>query len=137
MEWTEDLAVGVKRIDDQHKELFTRINGLVDAIRTGKCKETIDGTIQFLAEYALSHFREEEQCMADHRYPEFSRHKAQHAIFMRALDDLKKQAAEPRVKGMSYDLSVETNKVVVDWIITHIMRIDKKLGAFLRTGEMS
>ena len=55
---------------------------------------------------------------------------------MRALDGIKKQAAEPRVRGMSYDLSVETNRVVVDWIITHIMSVDKKLGAFLQNKEL-
>jgi hemerythrin len=25
--------------------------------------------------------------------------------------------------------------VVVDWIISHIMRVDKKLGAFMQTKE--
>ncbi len=135
MEWTEDLAVGVKRIDEQHKELFRRINALVDAIRKSECKYTIDGTIQFLAEYAASHFGEEEGFMAEHHYPEFKQHRAQHEIFLRALDSLKRQAAEPRIKGSSYDLSVETNRVVVDWIIAHIMRVDKKLGAYLRRGE--
>jgi hemerythrin len=135
MEWTEDLSVGVKRIDDQHKELFRRISGLEDAIRKAECKYTIDGTIQFLAEYAVSHFGVEEQFMADHRYPEYEQHKTQHKIFLRALAELKKQAAERRIKGSSYDLSVETNRVVVDWIISHIMRVDKKLGAFMQTKE--
>jgi hemerythrin len=37
MQWTEDLSVGVETIDNQHKELFSRINSLADAIRLGKC----------------------------------------------------------------------------------------------------
>ena len=37
MQWTEDLTVGVEAIDNQHKELFSRINSLADAIRQGKC----------------------------------------------------------------------------------------------------
>ncbi len=132
MQWTEDLSVGVAQIDEQHRELFRRINGLEDAIRNAQCKYTIDSTIEFLAEYAATHFRQEEEVMEACGYPGYAEQAAQHAVFLKALADLKKQAAEPRGKGSSYDLSVETNRVVVDWIIAHIMRVDKKLGAFLQ-----
>jgi hemerythrin len=33
---------------------------------------------------------------------------------------------------MSYELSVTVNQVVVDWIVDHIMKIDKKFGSFLK-----
>jgi len=36
IEWTNDLATGVSEIDYQHKELFRRINSLLDACREGK-----------------------------------------------------------------------------------------------------
>lgn len=132
MIWTEELSVGVERIDSQHKELFRRINGLVDAIKRAECKYTIDGTIRFLEEYALIHFSEEERYMRSYSYPEYRQHKAQHAIFLHSLSALKKQSASPRQKGDSYDLSVETNRVVVDWILSHIAQVDKKLGEFLK-----
>jgi hemerythrin len=137
MQWTEGLAVGVRLIDDQHKELFRRINSLEEAIRKAECKYTIDGTIQFLAEYAVSHFGEEERFMVEHSYPEYEQHREQHKIFLDALDKLKKEASRPRITGSSYDLSVETNRVVVDWIISHIMRVDKKLAVFLLNREIA
>jgi hemerythrin len=132
MEWTEDLAVGVEEIDSQHKELFRRIHTLVEAIKKGECKFVIDGVIKFLEEYAAHHFSEEEALMVRSGYPEYPRHKEQHAIYLKSLADLKKLAAQPRVQGVSYELSVATNQVVVDWIVAHIARVDKKLGAFLR-----
>lgn len=132
MQWTEDLAVGVDEIDQQHKELFDRINNLVNAIKQAECKYTIDGTIDFLEEYANHHFGAEETIMLDNIYEEYSLHKAQHAIFLNALAQLKKQAAEPRVRGSSYDLSVTTNQVVVDWIVSHILNTDRRLAEFLR-----
>jgi hemerythrin len=132
MKWTEDLSVGIDEIDAQHRELFNRINALVDAIKQAKCKDVIDGTINFLEEYTLVHFGVEERYMEKYDYPEAEQHRAQHAIFLKALSDLKKQASEPRVDGASYDLSVTTNQVVVDWIVTHILRIDTKLGKFLQ-----
>jgi hemerythrin len=132
VKWTEDLSVGVDEIDHQHKELISRINNLVDAIKQAKCKYTIDGTIDFLEEYATRHFGAEEVIMLQNMYEGYSTHKAQHAIFLKALAELKQQAAEPRVKGSSYDLSVTTNQVVVDWIVNHILKTDMKLGEFLR-----
>ena len=33
VEWSEDLAVGIDDIDEQHKELFRRINKLVESVR--------------------------------------------------------------------------------------------------------
>lgn len=133
MEWTQDLSVGVEEIDEQHKELFKRIKNLVDAIKNAECKYVIDGTISFLEEYAGSHFAVEEKYMEESRYEDLQQHKVQHAIFLNSLAELKKQSAEPRVKGSSYDLSVTTNQMVVDWIISHIVRIDKKLGEFLKS----
>lgn len=137
MQWTEDLSVGIEEIDNQHKELFRRINSLVDAIKKAECKLVIDGVIKFLEEYAIIHFTEEEGYMIRHGYPEYPQHKAQHAIYLKALADLKEQAARPRLQGGSYELSVTTNQVVVDWIIAHIAKVDKKLGEFLRTRGSS
>ncbi len=63
MEWTGDLAVGINKIDEQHRELFKRINDLLLAIREQRCRAEIDKTIEFLDDYARFHFSEEEQRM--------------------------------------------------------------------------
>ena len=134
MQWTEDLSVGVDAVDNQHKELFRRINSLVDAIKQGKCKTEITGVIVFLEDYALSHFGEEETFMKDHSYPPYEDHRAQHAIFINNLSELRKELEDV---GPSYVLSVTTNQVIVDWIIDHICGTDKKLGQFLRARAVT
>lgn len=132
MEWTEDLAVGVNIIDSQHKELFKRINNLVSAIKQHRCREEIDGTIKFLEDYARVHFSEEEKRMKDSGYEGLGEHREHHKKYLAALAELKEQASLPRVQGGSYDLSATTNQVVVDWIVDHIMKIDKKFGEFMK-----
>ncbi len=134
MEWTQDLAVGIEPIDEQHKELISRINNLVAAIRNQICKYTIGETISFLEDYVVTHFSEEERLMSSHDYPDCRQHIAQHKIFMRNFEELKRGLAllDGGTKPGSYDLSVETNRVVVDWIRTHILHVDKKLGAYLK-----
>ncbi len=132
MEWTEDLAVGVSTIDSQHKELFKRINNLVAAIKQHRCKDEIDGTLKFLEDYARFHFSEEEKRMHEAGYNGLGEHKEHHKKYIAALMELKEQASLPRVQGASYDLSATTNQVVVDWIVDHIMKIDKKFGEYIR-----
>jgi hemerythrin len=133
MEWTEDLAIGVSTIDSQHKELFKRINNLVAAIKQHRCKEEIDGTLKFLDDYARFHFTEEEKRMQEAGYGGLEEHRKHHAVYLRNISELKEQASLPRVQGASYDLSATTNQVVVDWIVDHIMKIDKQFGEYMRS----
>ena len=134
MQWTEDLAVGVEKIDAQHKELFEKINDLVSAVKQSVCKYKIGDVIRFLEDYVVFHFGEEERYMLKFGYPDYQVHKAQHEKFIANFQELKKEL--PKLEGGSkpgsYDLSVETNKVVVDWILDHIAKVDKRLGVFLK-----
>ncbi|HHZ20157.1 MAG TPA: hemerythrin family protein [Firmicutes bacterium] len=129
VEWTEDLAVGVEEIDNQHKELYKRLNSLLEACSQGKGRETISQTLAFLGEYTVSHFSAEEKLMAKHNYPEIEQHKEQHKWFVEAFMDLKKQLEE---YGPAGHIVIKTNRVLVGWLNSHIRNIDKKLGLFLQ-----
>ncbi len=133
MQWTEKLSIGVEKIDTQHKELFKKINNLVEAIKEHRCKDEIDATIKFLEDYARIHFAAEEKYMKESHYSGYDEHKAHHAAYLASLSELKKEAALPRVHGSSYDLSVTANQMVVDWIIDHIMKVDSKFGEHLKS----
>lgn len=133
MQWTEDLSVGVDRIDEQHKELFEKINDLVVAIKSHTCKYKIGDVVKFLEDYVVFHFGQEEKYMLEFGYPGYKHHKAQHEEFMNNIERLKEvlPALEGGKKPGSYNLSVETNQLVVDWILEHITKVDKSLGKFL------
>jgi hemerythrin len=137
MEWTKDLSVGIDMIDDQHRELFSRINDLVAAIKQKTCKYKIGDVVKFLDDYVLFHFKEEEKYMQEHHYPGYAGHKAQHNEFIENFRKLKKEL--PKLQGGnkagSYDLSVETNQVVVDWILDHIVKADMELARFLKAPD--
>lgn len=133
MEWTETLATGIKTIDSQHKELFKRINNLVLAIKEHRCKAEIDSTLKFLDDYARVHFAEEEKHMRETNYIGLPQQHEDHKKYLAALAELKEQASQPRIQGSSYDLSATTNQVVVDWIVDHIIKVDRKFGEFLKT----
>lgn len=127
--WSEDLATGVQIIDDQHKELFSRINALLDACSVGRGKEEVGKVLQFLEEYVASHFSEEETRMQQYGYPGQAYHKSQHDEFRANFADLKKTFD---AEGPGVFIVIKTNRVVVDWLSAHIRRVDKALGAFLK-----
>ncbi len=132
MKWTEDLAVGIATIDEQHQELFKRINDLLLAIREHRCRDEIDGTIRFLDDYAKFHFSEEEKRMEDAGYRGLRQHKLRHAAYLDNIRQLKEMASLPRESGMSYEISVTANQIVVDWIRAHIMKDDRLFGTHIR-----
>ncbi len=134
MEWNESLSVGFRKIDAEHKELFKMIKELVDAINQHTCKYKIDDVIKFLEDYVKNHFAMEENYMKEFEYPEYRQHRAEHEKFMIDFAELKGELQEIKASGSyagSYELSVTTNQVLVDWLLDHIAKVDRKLAEFL------
>ncbi|MCG0274860.1 MAG: bacteriohemerythrin [Thermosediminibacteraceae bacterium] len=127
--WTEDLSTGIAMIDEQHKELFKRVNDLMSACAKGKGKEEIVKVMEFLKEYVVMHFGAEEKCMQETGFPDYKAHKKQHDGFVEEFKQFKNKMEQ---SGPSVDLVVKINHFLVDWLINHIKKKDKALGAFLR-----
>ena len=61
--WKEEYKVGIDKIDEQHRQLFDKIEQLLEIAKSGdkrsnqqKCMEIID----FLVDYTVFHFNTEE-----------------------------------------------------------------------------
>jgi hemerythrin-like metal-binding protein len=132
IQWTEDLTTGSSEIDEQHKEIFRRINVLLEACNQGKGKDEVCRVIGFLDDYVVTHFGEEEEYMLKHGYPGYAEHKAQHVEFVKNYVILKKQV---ETDGPGLHTVVATNRLVVDWLRHHIRKVDAKLGAFLNNKQ--
>ncbi len=130
MEWTERLAVGHPIIDEQHRELFRRFDDLLEACQMRQGREKIAELLEFLDEYVISHFRQEEGLMGRHAYPELASHQDEHRYFVRRLAALRETM---QARGPSLDLVISTNQTLLKWIITHIKELDVRFGAFLKT----
>ncbi len=127
--WTEELAVGVREIDIQHKVLFARINDLVSAMDSLDSSEHIERFFVFLEEYAASHFAMEQKAMGVYKYPDMAAHIEQHNIFSRAIDELR---AAYKEGGVTEALTTELRERLCDWLVDHVSKVDKALGAFLK-----
>lgn|GEM_PF-864909 len=131
MEWSNNMTAGVYAIDSKNRILISRIKGLAMAIKHHICRYTIQDVINFLDNYS-ARFSEEELYMRLHGYPDYNKHKAEHERFISDVAGLKGELLSLHgEKHSSYYLSVETNRVMVDWAQKHISKTDKMLGFFL------
>lgn len=131
IEWRDSLAIGVDAIDNQHKELLLRFDRLLSACQEGKGIEELKKLQRFLGEYVHTHFNDEETLQRQHHYPDFEAHHAEHKYFIDRLNQLN---AETQQEGISTHHVVETNNMLLKWLLNHISKVDKKLGIFLKTG---
>jgi hemerythrin len=125
--WTPGLSVGVAEIDEQHQELFARIDRLLEGMRVGDRSE-IARLFEFLGEYVVSHFAMEERWMKSTRYPDFAVHKAAHDRFVKDYVELKLQF---QTKGPIAAVSIKVNQWLGDWLKAHIAGTDLRLARHL------
>jgi hemerythrin len=127
--WTPALAIGVPEIDQQHQELFIRIERLVRGITRGD-REEVGRLLEFLEQYVYRHFGDEERWMIRSAYPEYARHKSEHERFIRDYEHMKREYAE---KGPTVLTGMRMNNWIAEWLKGHISRSDTELGRYLAT----
>ena len=129
VQWTEVLATGVPEIEEQHKELIGRINGLLDACAGNRPRDEVGRVIGFLEAYVVTHFSSEESRMAAVGYPEYRLHKSEHAVFIERVADVKRTF---RNEGAAPEVLHLATRTLMEWLDVHIRKTDKRLGEYLR-----
>jgi hemerythrin len=125
----ESTTTGISTIDNQHKELFDRVNNLLMALTLAKGNEEVGNTVNFLESYIKVHLSTEEDFMIKYSYPKYPPHKAAHAIFTNNVLKLKKEFQE---KGATSNLAVVVKDLVGDWFMNHIRTVDMQYVPFLK-----
>jgi len=129
LQWTKALSVGIGDIDDQHKELFERINKMLDIIVDSREIDEIENVIDFLDDYVVSHFATEQGLMKRFDYTDLEYHLAQHSEFTRQFHHFRDRCRE---EGPSRFLAIQIEEMMVEWWTNHINKVDKLLGRFLK-----
>ncbi|MCL2558549.1 MAG: hemerythrin family protein [Treponema sp.] len=130
LEFTPDLVIGVSHIDGQHKELIKRINSVL-AVGTGSAnKEETERLINFLGEYVVKHFADEEELQKSSGFPQYEWHRGQHKEY---LEEFKKLKDEYVKNGLTPGFTNALNNSVIAWVVRHIQTADKELGEFVNS----
>lgn len=128
MKWSDDLSVGVEKIDEQHKALFDAVDNLYEACKAGKGRQNLEEMLNFLQNYATTHFRDEEKIQAESVYPDFQRHKELHRQFVEEFLALRKKVDD---EGVTIVAVSNVYSFVSNWLIRHIKLEDHKIGEFI------
>lgn len=131
IDYTSEYKFGLQEIDMQHKKLFDLINGFYDGLTAGKGKAILGELVQGLVDYAIYHFKTEENYMLQYNYSDYTTHKGEHDNFNAKVTDVNKRFREGKLV-----LSSEITNFVKDWIINHILVVDKKYVPFFRSQGM-
>jgi len=127
--WSDEYKLGNTQVDAQHHRLFELVSEVVGACVDNSDVEITKKALDFLVNYTVQHFSDEEALQLQYGYPDFARHRQLHEDFKHTVGLL---VAEYHETGSSELLSENVNKTVIRWLINHIQREDKKIGEHIR-----
>ena len=123
------LLTGNDEIDAQHRELFARIQTLLDASRSQRSREEVVRLLEYLGGYVVDHFAAEERMMEESGYPRLGGHRAEHLQFVKELAILRH---ELKSEGPTKIFVIRVGNRVTEWLREHIYRTDRILADWLR-----
>jgi hemerythrin len=126
--WDRSLETGEPEIDDQHRELFHRIDQLMAATQDRRARTEVGRLLTFLGDYVVGHFDAEERIMAEAGYPELPAHRDEHRHF---VDEYARLFQDYRAEGAGPVFVIKFGNRVTAWLCEHICRTDRRLVDFL------
>jgi hemerythrin len=129
--WKPALSVFVEAIDNQHKELYRRLDRFMDSVLRGEGKQEVGQILKFLIDYCVVHFGTEELYMEKRGYPGYPAHKKAHERLTLDVLNIQRQIEE----GITSQHIISLINQLGDWVTEHIEKMDKELGAYLRIAQ--
>lgn len=128
--WSDEIySVGIRKMDDQHKQLIGLINALHDH-RDSTDREFIERVIATLIQYTKRHFVDEERILEKLHWSNLDIHRAQHVQFIKTLSDLKSMYEQ---NDLSKDLVEKLTEFLKNWLTKHILVEDKAYARYLES----
>lgn len=127
IQWSEAMSVGHDLIDEDHKNLVRMINRLFGAVMAEQPHAVVNRVLNDLVDYTVYHFKREEVLMERYAYPDAPAHCKAH----RDLIGMVESCRAKFVSGEAVQLADEIEEFLRDWLVRHILYVDKALADFL------
>ena len=123
IEWNDSFSVGVSKMDAQHKVLLSQVNELCSAVLDNRSSDVLGKILNMLAAYTVSHFKAEEQWMAQNCTQDFidrelPKHIAIHEKLLTQVGAYMEQFKKGEIVGAA------VLNFLTDWLLTHIAEED-------------
>lgn len=132
IQWTNDFALGIDEIDDQHRALVGMINALDASTHSDSDPEVMRGLLAGLNDYVRDHFAFEERLMAGGGCTAelVTRHCGEHIYFRSVLKDLTLDYESGR-----RSITIPLIEYLVHWLLHHIVVVDRAMAQQLTATE--
>jgi hemerythrin len=128
VEWSERLSVGVDEIDEQHRELYRRIDMFLRALTEKRGKEELRPLVAYLEQYVREHFAAEQQMMELSGYAHLGDHMIAHHWFE---DEYRRLVERLDGEGVTFGIARGLVELLVSWLDTHLETTDRRFGTYL------
>jgi hemerythrin-like metal-binding protein len=115
-------------LDEQHRELMALLSRLREGVLHGSAPGEVTAVFEALVTAVRTHFHAEEARMAAAGYPSLAGHRAEHAAFVRELDEL-----ADRVGAGRYSAAGQRLTALKSWFQRHALDADQRCVPYLST----
>jgi hemerythrin len=131
-QWSDDYMMNISEIDGQHQHFVLILDRVYDTILNPTTDQAKGLLLEDLVNYAIIHFGTEERYFDEFNYPEASEHKAAHKEL---LD--KVLSFQIKFKEKKEDISLELIDFLEDWLVNHLLSMDKKYVNFFHEHDLN
>lgn len=136
MIWKEKYKIGVPQIDAQHEELFARVTVFVETLRSDKewaeKVSSVNDTLEFMKDYVVTHFRDEEAYQEEIGYTGLAEHKKTHSDMVAYVAAISEQYKKEGYKEITMQ---QFAGKLVTWLVNHVVADDQKIADYARNRE--
>ncbi len=127
LNWCGKHAVGLRAIDDEHKELFDAVREVESAMARNAEPAETGALLKKLVAATGKHFANEEAIMRGAKYPGLALHAANHQRLMEKAEAFAARHGQGGVAVNQHALNF-----LRDWLLHHMENDDARLGAWLK-----
>lgn len=127
--WGAELITGNPKIDEEHQELFSRIDALMIAMSHSREQAVIEETLNYLMQYAKNHFKEEEAMHRKCQAPFYESHVLAHRKISTDLDEILRVY---QTEGLTPHMEFRLINHVIRGIVDQLHEYDLPLSKFLQ-----
>jgi hemerythrin len=122
IEWTDELVLGVEKMDATHREFVMQLNALGDAGDAA----LLAGLDAFIA-HTVEHFEQENGWMENMEFPPIHCHKEEHEGVLSIMREVRSMVADGK-----FELGRVLVRELAPWFTNHAATMDAMLAQFIR-----
>lgn len=132
LKWKAKLSLGLTQIDEQHHSLVDILNKLHHALMDEHNQELTEKIISDLNHFVKTHFETEERLFRELDYPDATQHMEEHDFFRKQLAEFEKSCKEGDIT-----LLYPMMNMIKEWMVKHILVIDRKYAPFCKKNGIN